>query len=107
MNPLLGRWRIAKCELCGDDELERHGAARLDLEVGSTGRIRMGGLEGEVDWRARESRGGWQAHFTWAGTLHGLAASGRGWVRLVERSRLQGKLFVHRGEDPRFQAVRV
>jgi hypothetical protein len=107
MNPLLGRWRIKKSELCGEDELEREGAARLDLELGSGGRIRMGRLEGEIDWRGRESAGGWQAHFTWVGSLDGERASGRGWIRLVERGRLQGKIFVHGGDDPRFHAVRI
>ena len=107
MNPLLGRWRITTAELWRDKDLDVAQGARVEFQIGSTGSIRMGSLEGEIDWRSRDSRAGWRAHFTWSGSVDGRPASGRGWVRLVDQRRLFGKVFIHGGEDPRFRALRI
>ncbi len=107
MNPIMGRWRIESAEIWRGDELTTHGDARLEFTVEGAGSLRMGPIEAEIDYRVRRGRGGWAAVFSWRGTEDGHAACGRGWVRLVGQRRLAGKLFIHRGEDARFRALRL
>lgn len=105
-NPLLGDWRIEGTELWGAEGLDLLGPAVLSFSEDGLGSLRLGALEADVDHRICEGRKGWRADFSWTGFDDGSPVSGRGWVHLVGVDEIQGKLFIHLGDEARFRARR-
>lgn len=105
-NPLLGRWRVTKTELWDWEDLDLLGPATVEFSEDGIGYLRLGALEAESDHRIRHRRSGWRAEFSWSGFDDGTPVSGRGWARLEEGGKLKGKLFIHLGDEARFEARR-
>ncbi|MGD2071287.1 MAG: hypothetical protein PVI57_21640 [Gemmatimonadota bacterium] len=105
--PLLGIWRIGRTDTWDRDELDVLGKARIIFLDEGLGSLQVGAMEGEIDYRAREAARGWRADFSWSGFDEGARSSGWGRVRLVDRDRMRGTLFVHLGDACRFSARRV
>ena len=98
-----GRWRIVSTELWDQ--------AALDLVVPANicfGSDRLGGMQFiavdvTIDYRTGCWGGCPFVEFTFAGRDDGKPTNGRGWARLV-RGELQGKLFIHQGDESWFAA---
>jgi hypothetical protein len=101
--PCIGRWRITGMELWTAEDLDLLGPAHLTLERDGLGEIAFLAIEAGVDYRVVQRDGQLGVEFSFDGTDEGDRISGRGWAVLRDNE-LQGRLFVHFGDDSAFTA---
>lgn len=105
MAAFVGRWRITRTDLWGEDDLDLVGRPEIVFDRRGCGSIQVGALQAEVDYRVDKNARPPRADFTWSGVDEMDAVSGRGWVE-IEGFSMNGRLFIHMGDDVRFSAVR-
>jgi hypothetical protein len=93
-------------ELRAAEDLDLLGPAHLSLERDGPGEIRFLAIEAGVDYRVVQRDGRSGVEFSFDGTDEGDRISGRGWAVLRD-DQLQGRLFIHRGDDSTFTARRA
>lgn len=98
-----GRWRITRSAAWTPDALDLLGPAFIEFDADG-GSFRLVTFTGRLDCRFDTFEGQPVADFSWSGTDENVAASGRGWVRVVEDGLLAGHLFIHGGDDSSFTA---
>jgi len=101
-----GRWRIVEMELWDRDVIDLVGPGFLAIRADSTGSLRFIAVEDWMDIRQVERDGQSGIEFSWEGNDDGDATSGRGWATLSNGGVLNGRLYVHMGNDSSFTAVR-
>jgi hypothetical protein len=105
-NPFLGHWRITEMELWGREALDLLGPAFIRFEDDRMGGFQFIAMRGGLDCRIGE-RGGLPAvEFSWEGEDEGDARCGRGWA-IVRDGSLEGRLYIHGGDDSWFIATRA
>ena len=105
MQAFVGRWRITRTDLWGDEDLDLIGRPEIAFDRRGGGSIRVGALEAELDHRVDKNAGVLRLEFTWSGYDEMDPVSGRGWVE-IEGASMRGKVFIHMGEEIEFNAVR-
>jgi hypothetical protein len=103
--PFLGHWRITAMELWTADDLDLLGPAHLTLERDGLGRMSFVAIEAGLDYRVGQRDGGPAVEFSFEGSDEGDRISGRGWAILAD-GELQGRIFIHQGDDSAFTARR-
>lgn len=103
---IAGRWRITRSAAWTPDGLDLLGPAFIEFDADG-GSFRLITFTGRLDCRFDTFEGQSVADFSWSGTDENVAASGRGWVRVVEDGLLAGHLFIHGGTDSSFIAKRA
>jgi hypothetical protein len=99
-----GRWRIAEMDQWEDlDLLER---AHITFSGNDDGELVFAAVEAELDVRYGSRDGAACAEFSWEGSDDGSPVSGRGWAVTGTADRLVGHIFVHKGDDSGFVALR-
>lgn len=105
-NPFTGRWRIVIADGWPESELDFLGEAFIEFaEEGKTGSFQLVAFSGEIDHRLVEREEGYAIEWSWEGTNDDDTACGRG-VATIDGDALHGRLFIHRGDDSAFVAVR-
>jgi len=99
-----GRWRIAEMEEWED--LDLLGPAHITFTGRDDGTIMFLAVEANLDVRYGSRDRSACAEFSWEAFDDGSPASGRGWVAIGTAGRLVGHIFVHKGDDSGFVAVR-
>ena len=105
-NPFLGQWRLIDSSTWDREALDLDGPAHLTFERGGLGHLHVVGVEGELDDRVAEREGGPAVECSWEGSGEGDPVAGRGWG-VVVGNELRGQIFIHRGDDTSFRAVRA
>lgn len=105
-NPFLGAWRIVEMELWDSDYLDLVGPAHMTLGAERMGTFQFGTVRGWIHYHVGERDGRPAVEFSWEGENDADPACGRGWATL-EADRLEGRLFIHRGDDSAFTATRT
>lgn len=105
-NPFLGQWRILDSSAGDREARDLEGPAHLTFERGGRGHLHVVAIEGEIDDRVAEREGGPAVECSWEGADEGDPVSGRGWG-VVGDGELRGQIFIHRGDDTSFRAVRA
>jgi hypothetical protein len=103
--PFLGRWRITATELWTADDLDLLGPAHLTLGRDGQGRLTFLAIEAGLDYRVVPRDGVAAVEFSFSGSDEGDLISGRGWA-VLRGEQLQGRIFVHHGDDSGFTACR-
>ena len=99
-----GRWGIAEMDQWEDlDLLER---AHITFSGADGGELVFAAVEAELDVRYGSRDGAACAEFSWEGSDDGSPVSGRGWAVMGTAGRLVGHVFVHKGDDSGFVALR-
>jgi hypothetical protein len=99
-----GRWRIAEMDQWED--LDLLGRAHITFSGHDGGELVFAAVEGELDVRYGSRDGAACAEFSWEGSDDGSPVSGRGWAVMGTAGRLVGHIFVHKGDDSGFVALR-
>lgn len=71
-----------------------------------TGNFQFGLVQGEMDCRLDSIDREALIEFSWEGQDEMDHVSGRGWA-LVQEGELRGRIFIHRGDDSAFRALRA
>lgn len=105
-NPFAGRWRVVITDVWSASDLDLLGEAFIEIEkTGQTGSFQVVAISGEIDYRLVEREEGLVIEWSWKGTDDDDPACGRGFATIVDDA-LHGRLFIHRGDDSAFVAVR-
>jgi hypothetical protein len=104
---IAGKWRITEMNVWERDDFDLMGPAFFSFDGRGSGSFRFIAVEGWMDCRHGERDGRPFVEFTWDGNDECDPVSGRGWARLEQDGSLSGHIFIHRGEDFGFRAVRV
>ena len=102
---LLGPWRIVETELWDVDDLDLMDPAHLTLQPKGHGRLGLLAIEADLDYRVVQREGLPAIEFSFEGSDEGDQISGRGWA-ILEGEQLQGRIFIHHGDDSGFTACR-
>ncbi len=102
---LLGTWRIVETELWDLDDLDLMDPAHLTLQPKGHGRLGLLAIEADLDYRVVQREGLPAIEFSFEGSDEGDQISGRGWA-ILEGEQLQGRIFIHHGDDSGFTACR-
>jgi hypothetical protein len=99
-----GRWRIAEMDQWEDLDLIEH--AHITFGDNDGGELVFAAVEAGLDVRYGSRDGAACAEFSWEGTDDGSSVSGCGWAVMGTAGRLVGHIFVHKGDDSGFVALR-
>jgi hypothetical protein len=101
-----GSWRILKMQLWDRDYLDLEVPAHLTFEGDRLGGFQFGVVRGGIDYRVSERHGRPAVEFSWEGFNDSDPSSGRGWA-FVDGDTMQGRFFLHNGDDSAFTAQRL
>jgi len=101
---ITGKWRITEMDLWDREAIDLVGPAFIEFG-GQGGRFRFIAVEGWMNCRHKERSGPPYVEFTWDGNDECDPASGRGWAKLGKDGRLNGRIYIHDGDDSGFRAV--
>jgi hypothetical protein len=104
---IVDTWRITNTELWDPDALDLVGEAFVRFGSEQLGELAMIALRADVDYRLETKDGKPGVEFSFEGDDEGDPCSGRGWAVLDDDNVLRGRLYIHRGDDSAFEAVRV
>ena len=99
-----GRWRIVEMEVWDREAVDLLGPAFIEIKADGHGTFRFIAVEGWMDVRDVEREGRPGIEFSWEGNDECDPASGRGWATVAPDGSLEGRLFLHLGEDSWFRA---
>ena len=101
----IGTWRISEMEAWDADYFDREAPAFIVIREYLTGEFQFGLVQGDLDGRVETVAGEPRFDFSWTGFDESDPVSGRGWLR-VDGKKAEGQLFIHRGDESGFKAVR-
>ncbi len=104
---IAGTWRITNTELWDRDALDLVEDAFIRFGPDQLGELAMIALGAGVDYRLVSKDGKHTVEFSFEGDDDGDPCSGRGWACLGDDDVLRGRLYIHRGDESAFEAVRV
>ena len=100
-----GTWRITEMEMWDAEYFDMEVPAHITIGEDLTGEFQFGLVQGDLDGRVAQVDGAPRFDFSWAGVDENDPTSGRGWLR-VEGEQLEGRIFIHLGDDSRLTAER-
>lgn len=92
-------------ELWDQEAVELVGPGYFEFGPNNAGSFGFVAVEGWMDIRQRVREGRPGVEFSWEGWDDGEQTSGRGWAALTSEGSLEGRIFIHRGDDCAFRAV--
>jgi hypothetical protein len=101
-----GRWRIGEMEVWDRDFLDLVVPAHITFDDEAMGSFQFGAVDGWLDCRFATRDGLPLVEFSWEGNDDSDASCGRGWAKLTPESGLEGRIFIHQGDDSWFKASR-
>ena len=78
----------------------------IELTKNNLGEFVFGTIKGFIDYRITKDNDVEKAEFTWEGTSENDLISGRGWVELSDKNKINGMLFIHNGDESWVKAIR-
>ena len=95
-----GTWRIVETDLWDEDTLDLSGPAHITFDADGGGALAMIAIQADLDCRFEGKR----VEFSWMGDDDGTPTAGRGWAKLTGNGSLEGRIFIHRGDETEFKA---
>ncbi len=93
-------------ELWTAEDLDLLGPDHLTLERDGSGDVSFVAIDAGFDYRVVQRDGRPAVEFSFEGSDEGDRISGRGWA-VLEGDELQGRVFIHHGDDSSFVARRA
>jgi hypothetical protein len=104
---IVGAWRITSTELWDREALDLVEEAFIRFGPQRLGDLAMIAVRADVDYRLETKDEKQRVEFSFVGNDDGDPCSGRGWAVIGDDDVLRGRLYIHRGDDSAFEAVRV
>lgn len=101
-----GKWRIVEMELWDRADIDLLGPAFIEFDDRGSGQFRFIAVEGFIDCRFSLADARARVEFSWDGTDDSEARSGRGWAEMVGGHAIEGRFYIHLGDDSAFRAER-
>jgi hypothetical protein len=102
---LAGYWRIVEMELWDTGYIDLVVPAFIEFTGDGMGEFQFGTVRGWLDGRFGGPAATSRVDFSWEGENDNDPGSGRGWAEL-RGDRLEGRLYIHGGDDSAFVALR-
>lgn len=102
----IGYWHIVEMEVWNKDHLDLVVPAFIEFDREQMGQFQFGTVRGWLDCRFGKRNGSEIVDFSWEGENDNDPGCGRGWAAL-RGDRLEGRLYIHRGDDSAFVAARA
>jgi len=102
----VGYWRITEMEVWDAEYLDLMVPAFIEFDREQMGQFQFGTVRGRLDCRFGERVGVPVVDFSWEGENDNDPGCGRGWGAL-RGDRLEGRLYIHCGDDSAFVASRT
>lgn len=102
---VVGTWRITGMEVWDAGYFDMEAPAHITIRDDLTGAFQFGLVQGDIDARVAVFDGVARVEFSWSGVDENDPVSGRGWLE-VTGDQVQGRIFIHLGDDSAFTAVR-
>ena len=103
---IIGRWRITQMEQWDRDYFDQEVEAFIEFESRSMGSFQFGLVQGEINYRITERDGKAAVEWTFEGMDKLDPVCGRAWAKLSDSKTLEGRIFLHNGDDSGFSAKR-
>lgn len=106
-SPFEGKtFHITAMEGWGPDYFNAEVQAHVTLGKDGSGRFQFGYVRGWMDYRETTREGRKAVEWSWVGRDHGGGddMTGRGWATVREDGGLEGRIFIHMGDDSGFAA---
>jgi hypothetical protein len=104
LTPYIGTWRITEMDQWDRDYMDAEVPAYITIEREGQGRFQFGYVSGELSGEMIDDFGMEHFSFDWEGNDEMDDASGSGWLRIVEKGRLEGKLRFQGGDSTKLVA---
>ena len=101
-----GSWHITEMQLWERDDIDLLGPGHITFGSDEMGQFQFCAVRGWIDCRFGERDGKPLVEFSWAGQDDTEEACGRGCAVIDHDGSMQGRLFIHQGDDSAFTAVR-
>ena len=102
----VGYWRIIEMEMWDTEYLDLVVPAFMEFDRERMGEFQFGTVRGWLDCRFGERDRVPVVDFSWEGENDNDSGCGRGWG-LLQGNRLEGRLYIHRGDDSAFVASKA
>ena len=102
---VVGRWRIVETGMWDQDALDLVVPAHITFDRQGLGEMQLIAVGASIDYRLEDRNGVLVVEFSWSGFDEMDPTSGRAWAS-VEGDTMQGKLFIHQGDESSFIAKR-
>ncbi len=102
---LIGRWRITWMDAWDQDFVDEEVEGFFEFNRNGTGKFQFGHVGGGIDCREVERDGKSGVEFSWDGNDEMDPAQRRGRA-VLDGDEIEGRIFIHRGDDSAFWAVR-
>jgi hypothetical protein len=102
---LVGLWRITWMETWDQDVVDEEVEGFFEFDGDGRGKFQFGYVQGTIDYRTVQRDAKAAVEFSWDGNDEMDAVHGRGWA-LLDGDEIDGRIYIHRGEDSAFRAVK-
>lgn len=103
---VVGAWRIDGMELWDRDYLDLEVPAHITFDRDRLGSFQFGAVRGWIDYRLAPMGDGVLVDFSWEGFNDSDPSCGRA-SATVTGDRLEGRFYLHNGDDSAFTATRI
>ena len=103
-----GRWQIVSMTEWDEDYINEEVPAVIEFSSDDLGSFQFGYVQGDIDYCTTERDGKPAVEFSWEGgdAADGTPLTGRGWA-ILDDGKLDGMIFIHRGDASGFVATRT
>ena len=102
-----GQWRITEMEQWDSEYLDMDVPAYITIDAQGSGDFQFGLVCGQLDGDVIKEADQERFDFTWEGNDESDEASGSGWLKLNGKTKLTGRIKIHRGDDSDLIAERM
>ena len=106
-NPFLGYWRITEMELWDQEACDLVVPAHITITADGDSEFQFIAVVGFMDCHLAQRDGFPALEFSWHGEDDSDERLGRGWAILEKPDLLRGRIFIHKGDDSAFTAVKT
>jgi hypothetical protein len=102
-----GIWHIAEMSAWDEDYFNMEVQAYLRIGSNGMGEFQFGLVSGAMDGEVVKTGDVERFEFTWEGQDENDPLSGSGWLELIEKDKVRGRIKLHLGDSSELLAVRV
>lgn len=107
MSKFTGTWHIEAMDMWDEDYFNMEVQAYITINKNNGGEFQFGLVTGMIDGAINQTASGEILEFTWDGSDECDEASGSGWLKLKDKTTLEGKIKLHHGDSSLFSANRA
>lgn len=103
---VVGAWRLDSMELWDRGYLDLEVPAHITFDRDGLGSFQFGAVRGWIDYRLGVMGEAVRVELSWEGFNDSDASCGRAWATVTD-GRLEGRFYLHNGDDSAFTATRI